>query len=88
MAESPKSNETSAAICTEVRRIDDSIGVVLPAELLTRLRLKEGDKLYLIEMADGNFQLSPHSAHHAEAMAIARKVMREYHDALAALAKS
>ena len=87
MNEHPKAKAADEAICLDLRKIGDSVGVALPAELLTELRLKEGDKLYLVKMADGNFQLSPHSARHAEAMAIARKAMHEYRDTFAELAK-
>ena len=88
MTESPESKKAGKAICLEVRKIADSIGVDLPTELLTKLKLKEGDKLYVVELPDGNFQLSPHSAHHAEAMAIAREAMHEYRDTFSALARS
>jgi antitoxin component of MazEF toxin-antitoxin module len=88
MTGSPERKEVGKAICLEVRRIADSISVDLPTELLSKLKLKQGDKLYLVEMPDGNFQLSPHSVHHADAMAIARETMSEYRDTFSALAKS
>jgi putative addiction module antidote len=71
----------------QIRKIGNSVGVILPKELLARLNLKEGDKFYPVEQPDGSLRLSPFNPKHARAMEIARKVMHEYRDTFAALAK-
>jgi putative addiction module antidote len=71
----------------QIRKIGNSVGVILPKELLARLNLKEGDKFYPVEQPDGSLRLSPFDPKHARTMEIARKVIREYRDTLAALAK-
>jgi putative addiction module antidote len=71
----------------QIRRIGNSVGLILPKELLARLKLKEGDKLHVVEEPERAFRLSPYDAKHAEAMQIARQVMREYQDTFQALAK-
>lgn len=71
----------------QIRRIGNSVGVILPKELLAKLNLKEGDRFYPVQQPDGSLRLSPFNPKHARAMEIARKVMHEYRDTFAALAK-
>jgi putative addiction module antidote len=75
------------ATALQIRKIGNSVGVILPKELLARLNLKEGDKFYPVEQPDGSLKLTPYNPKHARTMKIARDVMREYRDTLAALAK-
>jgi len=87
MSDSLKEQEADAALVLQVRKIGNSVGVILPKELLAKLKLKEGDKFYPVEMPDGSLRLSPYNPKHARTMETAREVMREYRDTLAALAK-
>ena len=75
------------ATALQIRKIGNSVGVILPKELLARLKLKEGDKFYPVEQPDGSLRLSPFNPKHARTMEIARQTMHEYRDTLAALAK-
>ena len=63
------------------------MGFILPKELLARLRLVEGDKLYLTEKTERGFKLSPYDPNHAREMEIARQAFRDYADTFKALAK-
>ena len=69
-----------------IRSIGNSAGVVLPKEVLNRLRVGKGDKLYLIETEDG-YKLTPYNEEFAKQMRIAEDIMRENRDILKALAK-
>jgi putative addiction module antidote len=69
-----------------IRSIGNSAGVVLPKEVLNRLRVGKGDKLYLIETEDG-YKLTPYNEEFAKQMSIAEDIMREDRDILKALAK-
>jgi putative addiction module antidote len=71
----------------QIRKIGNSVGVILPKDLLARLNLKEGDKFYPVEQPDGSLRLSPYDPKHARTMQVAREVMHEYRDTFAALAK-
>lgn len=71
----------------QVRKIGNSIGVILPKELLARTNLQEGDKLHVIEQTERTIKLSPYDPKHAKAMAIARKAFRDYADTFKELAK-
>lgn len=66
--------------------VGDGIGVVLPAEILAELKLKNGDTVFVSEIPDG-VQMKAHDPAFDEQMAIGREFMREYHDTFCELAK-
>lgn len=70
----------------KLTRIGNSVGVVLPKDVLARLRLGEGDVVYLTESPDG-YRLTPYDAEFERQMRIAETVMRENRDVLRQLAK-
>lgn len=67
--------------------VGNSAGVVLPKELLARLRVGKGDSLYVAETPDG-IKLMPHDPAIAEQMAVAERVMRKRRTLLHKLADS
>ena len=70
-----------------VTTIGNSVGVVLPREVLARLRVGKGDTISLTETLNG-FEISPYSPEFAEEMGtLARVVMRKYRNALHELAE-
>ena len=71
----------------QIRKIGNSLGLILSKDLLARLSLKEGDKLHVIEQTDRGLKLSPYDPNHAKAMEIARKAFRNYSNTFKALAK-
>jgi putative addiction module antidote len=70
----------------KITRIGNSAGVVLPKDVLARLRVGPGDTLYLTEAPDG-VRLTAADPEFAAQMAVAERVMREDRDILRALAK-
>ncbi len=70
----------------KVTSIGNSAGVILPKELLARLRVDKGDDLYAIETPDG-IRLSAYDPKLAAQMEVAEKVMREDRDLLRKLAQ-
>ncbi len=70
-----------------VKKIGNSLGLILPKELLARLRLKEGDALYAVEQTERGLKLTPYDPKHERAMEFARRSFREYADTYKALAK-
>lgn len=69
----------------KVTSIGNSAGVVLPRELLERLRVGRGDHLYAVETAEG-IRLSAYDPEFAAQMEAAERVMHEDRDALRNLA--
>jgi putative addiction module antidote len=71
----------------QIKKIGNSVGLIFPKELLARLRLKEGDKLHVVEQTERGIKLSPYDPKHAKAMEIARRSFRKYADTYKALAE-
>jgi putative addiction module antidote len=59
----------------KITTVGNSAGVVLPKELLARLRLDKGDTLYVTELPDG-FKLMPYDPEFERQMEVAEGVMR------------
>lgn len=71
----------------KITTVGNSAGVVLPKELLARLRLQKGDSLYVTEVP-GGIKLEPYDPEFERQMAVAEKVMHEERDLLRKLADS
>ena len=71
----------------KITAIGNSVGVVLPKELLARLRVEKGDELYVAETPDG-IKLMPHDPVFAQQMEVAERVMRQDRAMLRKLADS
>ena len=69
----------------KITTVGNSAGVVLPKELLTRLRVEKGDELYVTELPDG-IKLAPYDPEFERKMEVAERVMREDRDVLRKLA--
>jgi len=80
-------NTESEGAVLQVRKIGNSLGLILSKELLARLKLKEGDKLHIVEQTERGVKLSPYDPKHAKAMEIARRSFRVYADTYKALAE-
>lgn len=74
------------ATAAKIITIGNSVGVILPKEILNRLHVEKGDTLYVSETADG-IQLTPYDQNFAEEMGAARRVMRKHRDVLRKLAE-
>jgi putative addiction module antidote len=72
---------------TKVRKIGNSLGIVLPKESLQQLQVKEGQSLYLTRAPDGALRLYAGNKEFEEKMAIAERCMDKYRNALRELAK-
>jgi putative addiction module antidote len=71
----------------KVRKFGNSLGVILPKEVLQRLGSAEGERLLLIESPDGDFRLTPPDPEFERKMSKARDIMERYRNTLRALAK-
>lgn len=60
----------------KITSVGNSAGVILPKELLARLRLEKGDELYALETPDG-IRLTAYDPTLAAQMAVAEQVMRK-----------
>ncbi len=70
----------------KVTKIGNSLGVILPRDLLIRMRLDKGDSVFITETPDG-FRLSAYDEQFAGQMETARTLMRKRRNVLKELAK-
>lgn len=70
----------------KITKVGNSAALILPKELLSRLRVALGDTLYATEAPDG-LRLTASNPDFAAKMAVAEEIMREDRDILRVLAK-
>ncbi len=66
--------------------IGNSVGVILPKELLAKLGVTKGDSLYVVEQPDG-VRLTVSDPEFEAQMAEARQLMKKWRNVLHELAK-
>jgi putative addiction module antidote len=66
--------------------IGNSVGVILPRDVLEKLKIGRGDTLYMMETAHG-IELSPYDPAFEAKIEAAKRVMRKNRDALKKLAE-
>ena len=70
----------------KLTQIGNSVGVILPKEALSRLRLEKGQSVFLTETPDG-YALTPYDPSLEEQIQAGREFMREFRDTFHQLAK-
>lgn len=83
-ADRPAAKPTGRTL--KVRKIGNSLGVVLPKDVLAKLNVSEGGELTVTETPDG-VALSAYDDEIARQIEIGRDVMKRYRNALRELAK-
>lgn len=71
----------------QIKKIGNSVGLILPKSLLARLRLEVGDILHVVDQPERGFKATPYDPKHAKALAIARKGFKDYAETYRELAK-
>lgn len=71
----------------KVRKFGNSLGVVLPREVIQRLKTGDGQPLFLIEGAEGSYQLTPYDPAFEKKMAKAEDIIGRYRNTLRVLSK-
>lgn len=75
------------AMKTKVRKIGNSLGIVLPKEALQAMNVEEGAALYITKAPKDSIHVSPEDPDFDEVMKIAEEGMAKYRNALRELAK-
>ncbi len=70
----------------KLTQIGNSVGVILPKDVLARLRLEKGDTVFVTDAVNG-VTLTPYSPEFEAQMAAARAVMKKRRNVLRELAK-
>ncbi len=70
----------------KIRKVGNSLGVILPKEVLTHLNVNEGDNLTLTESQDG-VRLNAANPEFSKTMQVFERLNRRYRNTLRELAK-
>ena len=70
----------------KLTQIGNSVGVILPKEVLTRLRLEKGQSVFVTETTEG-VVLTPYDPSLEEQVQAGREFMKEFRDTFHQLAK-
>ncbi len=70
----------------KLTQIGNSVGVILPKEVLARLKLEKGSSVFITETPNG-YVLTPYDPSLAEEIEAGREFMRDYRDTFHQLAK-
>ena len=70
----------------KISRIGNSAGLLLPREALAKLRVEQGDSVFLTEMPDG-YRITPYDPAFEKKMAKTEEIMARYRNTLHALSK-
>jgi putative addiction module antidote len=74
------------ATTTKIIAIGNSAGIILPKEIMARLKVEKGDTIFITEGSQG-IRLMPFDQEFATQMEAAREIMRENRDVLQRLAE-
>ena len=74
------------ATTTKIIAIGNSAGIILPKEMLARLKVEKGDSVSVSETPSG-LQISPYDEEFGAKMKVADQVIRRYRDAFKKLAE-
>jgi len=70
----------------KIVQIGNSLGVVLPRDVLDELNVEKGDKLFITRSPEG-YRFTRNDPEFERRMALAREIMRRRHNVLRELAK-
>jgi putative addiction module antidote len=73
-------------LALKITKVGNSAGLLLPKEALAKLRVEQGDTVYLTETPDG-FRITPYDPVFERQMELARKLMKKHRKALRELAR-
>jgi len=78
--------EVDVTTTLKIITVGNSIGVILPKDVLARLRVTKGDTVYLTETPKG-VEITAYDEKFARQMEVGERVMRKHRDVLKKLAE-
>ena len=74
-------------VALKIRKVGNSLGLVLPKEVISRLRVSEGEDVFLLEGPDNTYRITPFDPGFEKKMEKAEEIMARYRNTLHTLAK-
>ena len=72
---------------TKIRKFGNSLGIILPKEAISAMKVQEGAAVYLTEGPDCSLRVTSGNPDFVEQMRIGENLMQRYRNALHELAK-
>lgn len=76
----------AAMVALKLVKIGNSVGTIMPRELLERMHVGQGDQVFVTEAPDG-YRITPHDPAFEEQMLVAQRIMKRDRKILRELAK-
>ncbi len=70
----------------KLRKVGNSVAMIVPKHVRQKMGVKEGDSVYLTETPDG-YRISPYDPEFERQMGVAEEGMKKHRNALRELAK-
>ena len=74
-------------VTLKIRKVGNSLGLVLPKEVVSHLRTAEGQDVFLLEGPNNTYRLTPFDPAFEKKMTKAEEIMARYRNTLHVLAK-
>lgn len=74
-------------VALKIRKVGNSLGLVLPKEVISRLRTGEGQDVFLLEGPNNTYRITPFDPAFEKKMEQAEEIMARYKNTLHVLAK-
>lgn len=74
-------------VALKIRKVGNSLGLVLPKDVVKRLRTGEGEEVFLIEGPNNTYRITPFDPAFEKNMEKAEQIMARYRNTLHVLAK-
>jgi putative addiction module antidote len=71
----------------KLRKVGNSVGLVLPKQALAHLKAGEGDTIVVTETSEDGLQIRPNRKEFAKTMAVFESLSKRYRNTLRELAK-
>jgi putative addiction module antidote len=71
----------------KLRKVGNSLTVTVPVSVAAAMKVAEGDALYLTELPDGGFRMTPHDPELVKQMQAIEGLTKRYRNTLKALSE-
>ena len=71
----------------KLRKVGNSLAITVPVHMAERMKVAEGDTLYLTELPGGGYRITPHDPELVEQMKAMDGLMSRYRNTLKALSE-
>lgn len=71
----------------KLRKVGNSLAVTVPVSVASRMKIAEGDSVYLTELPGGGYRITPHDPNLVAQMKVIENLSSRYRNTLKALSE-